>query len=273
MSLVLPLKTQNFIISSAARPPHALLLTGPVGSGLMTLAQLIASEWGSVLEIIRPESKTTGSVAGISVETIRMLYDRTRSKTAKAQIVIIDDADTMNITAQNAVLKLLEEPVINVHFILTSHRPDRLLATVRSRLQTYSVPPLDDTQSLDLIKSLGQIDKTKQRQILFASGGRPAEIARLSSDEKYFEELVGRMMQAREFIQGDSYNKLVIISKFKDSRVAALSFIETLLAVLRITLSSNSNDEAFELVDKLLVASDAIAANGNIRLQLSAVVV
>lgn len=52
---------------------------------------------------------------------------------AKAKVYIIEDADTMNTSAQNAALKLFEEPPQNVAFILCVQNIDRLLVTVRSR--------------------------------------------------------------------------------------------------------------------------------------------
>ena len=52
---------------------------------------------------------------------------------ARCKVYIIDEAETMNIPAQNAALKLLEEPPKNVSFLLCSTNPERLLTTVRSR--------------------------------------------------------------------------------------------------------------------------------------------
>ena len=52
---------------------------------------------------------------------------------AKGKVYIIEDADTMNTEAQNAALKLFEEPPQNVAFILCVQNMDKLLVTVRSR--------------------------------------------------------------------------------------------------------------------------------------------
>lgn len=52
---------------------------------------------------------------------------------AGAKVYVIEDADTMNERAQNAALKLFEEPPANVHFLLCAENPDKLLVTVRSR--------------------------------------------------------------------------------------------------------------------------------------------
>lgn len=52
---------------------------------------------------------------------------------ASGKVYIIQEADTMNESAQNAALKLFEEPPAGVHFILCTTNPEKLLTTVRSR--------------------------------------------------------------------------------------------------------------------------------------------
>jgi len=52
---------------------------------------------------------------------------------ADGKVYIIEDADTMNERAQNAALKIFEEPPANVHFLLCAENPAKLLVTVRSR--------------------------------------------------------------------------------------------------------------------------------------------
>jgi len=54
----------------------------------------------------------------------------------------MEPAEALNAYAANALLKLLEEPPGAVHFLLISHRPDRLLPTIRSRCQTVAFRPV-----------------------------------------------------------------------------------------------------------------------------------
>jgi len=49
------------------------------------------------------------------------------------RVVIVDAAEDMNLSAANALLKLLEEPPDNTVFLMVSHAPSRLLPTIRSR--------------------------------------------------------------------------------------------------------------------------------------------
>ena len=58
------------------------------------------------------------------------------------RVILIDPADALNATAQNAILKRLEEPPPGVLFLLVSHAPGRLLPTIRSRCRRIAVEAL-----------------------------------------------------------------------------------------------------------------------------------
>ena len=68
---------------------------------------------------------------------------------AERKAYIINEADLMNINAQNALLQILEEPPPRVVFILKSDSPDKLLPTVRSRC--VDLKTLADEESPDTI--------------------------------------------------------------------------------------------------------------------------
>lgn len=61
---------------------------------------------------------------------------------ARYKAVLVWLPETMNEETANKLLKILEEPWPRTLFLLVSERPDRLLATVRSRTQEICVPPL-----------------------------------------------------------------------------------------------------------------------------------
>lgn len=81
----------------------------------------------------------------ILVDAIRELETEAnfRPYEAAARIFIIDEADKMNDSASNALLKTLEEPPAASHIFLVSSRPDALLPTIRSRCQTLRFAPIN----------------------------------------------------------------------------------------------------------------------------------
>jgi DNA polymerase-3 subunit delta' len=60
-------------------------------------------------------------------------------------VVLVDPADSLNLAAANALLKVLEEPPLNTVFVLVSDQPRRLLPTIRSRCTRIDIglPPVD----------------------------------------------------------------------------------------------------------------------------------
>lgn len=58
--------------------------------------------------------------------------------------IVIREADRLHKNAANKLLKTLEEPPAETHFVLLSHRPSALLPTIRSRCQTVNFGLLDE---------------------------------------------------------------------------------------------------------------------------------
>ena len=69
-----------------------------------------------------------------------------RPAEGRRRVFIIDDADRLNESAANALLKILEEMPATTHFMLITSRPDALLPTIRSRCQTLRFAPLTHTE-------------------------------------------------------------------------------------------------------------------------------
>lgn len=64
----------------------------------------------------------------------------------KARVFIVEDADFMNASAANSLLKTLEEPEPTTHLVLTTTNPTALPATIRSRCQTIQFAPIATEQ-------------------------------------------------------------------------------------------------------------------------------
>src|SRR5581483_6465777 len=141
-------------------PGPPLLLTGREGSGKNYLAGKIISQvlgqetpklqysQSNVLVVEKLEKKQN-----ISIEQIRSVQRFLKLKTIGQKplrrAVLILDAQYMNEEAQNALLKTLEEPILDTLFVLTASGPNKLLPTVRSRCQILVVRPITLLQATE----------------------------------------------------------------------------------------------------------------------------
>lgn len=147
----------NAIISDSLA--HAFLISGPSGSGKSTLTLELAAALNCVnlrkkenipcgvcnncrriydgnfpdLKFLeKPKDKATIGVEAVKDFREDMFLSSTE---AERKIYVIDDADCMTVEAQNALLKILEEPPSNVLLILLANECDRILSTIKSRVQ------------------------------------------------------------------------------------------------------------------------------------------
>lgn len=260
MTLIVESTSIKRLQDALSSEAHAILLSGPIGVGLKT----IAAQLTSPTILVQPELKTSAStIAQISVERIRKLYDETRTKSATLQTVLIDDIDAMSLPAQNSFLKLLEEPGSSIRFIVTSHHPERLLPTIRSRLQ-HVVIGVDTTLTESLVGEIADVQK--KRQLNFLAAGLPAEIYRLMNDEMYFRNTIFEVTLAKKIVEASVYERLVLLSKEKIDRSSALRILER--ALLFQQMSSVNKQSAYRQ-RRLLAAYESIEQNGNVKLQLA----
>ncbi|MEX0344109.1 MAG: DNA polymerase III subunit delta' [Rhizobiaceae bacterium] len=189
---------------------HALMLCGPRGIGKATFAfaiarhllhnplaseapdvlsqpgqdspvfrQIASGAHPALLHLTRPLDKDGKKFkTAITVDEIRRVskFLSMTSHDGSYRIVIVDPADDMNTSAANALLKNLEEPPNRTLFVLISHAPGRLLATIRSRCQIVRLHPLGNDDLTEVLNALGENapSDTGQRETLVdLAGGSP----------------------------------------------------------------------------------------------------
>lgn len=263
--------SEKMLVAVTNNLPQSLLLTGGSGVGLGVISRYIAKLRGVTPTIILPEKdeKVDLEKGIISVGIMRRLYDETRTKMVGERIIIIDYAERMTGQAQNAFLKLLEEPGDGVYFILVSHSISKLLPTILSRTENLNIRPISRKQSENLLDKLSIADNTKRSQLLFMAEGLPAELNRLVSDSSYFEKRSSIIRDARELLTGTSYRKLLVAQNYKDDRAATLLLLLDSTKILKRSIVSNPQLDAIKQMDKILDVYKRIEENGNIRLCLA----
>jgi DNA polymerase-3 subunit delta' len=130
----------------------------------------------------RFDEKKDAYDANISVETVRELTHFLQMTAAMGgwRVVIIDTADDLNRSSQNALLKSLEEPPPRTAILLLSAAPGRLPATIRSRCRRIDLPPFTDEDVAAFLKSEGVDDDDMSTRIARIAKGRPGFALRLA---------------------------------------------------------------------------------------------
>jgi DNA polymerase III subunit delta' len=138
-----------------------------------------------------------GDSGSIKTEQVRDAIERAgyRPFEGKRRVVIIDDADALVLTAQNALLKTLEEPPSSSVFILVSARPDVLLPTVISRCPRLRFRPLGTS---DIASGLIERGYSEQdaRAIAMSSDGSLGRALDMEADEILEARAVARQVLA-----------------------------------------------------------------------------
>lgn len=82
--------------------------------------------------LLKPEQKTT-----ITIDQVREILAGFTTKITTPVFILINPADKLTEEAENAILKSLEEPKDNLHFVLVTEKPSKLLPTILSRAALY----------------------------------------------------------------------------------------------------------------------------------------
>ncbi|MCD7802778.1 MAG: DNA polymerase III subunit [Clostridiales bacterium] len=203
--------------------PHAAILGGPQGSGRHTLATLLAQAMlcqhpeqapcgeclpcrrvaegihPDVIPVSRFQTKEE-QAKDLSVGTIRLLRADAyvRPNQAERKVYLIDRADSMNVSAQNALLKVLEDGPEYAVFFLIAENPMSLLQTIRSRCALYELGPVSPEEALPVLRGRfpGQSDGELTQAVQTAHGLIGGAIALLEGNGQQEPPEVSKSLDA-----------------------------------------------------------------------------
>jgi DNA polymerase-3 subunit delta' len=186
----------GFLRHAVARPHHAYLFAGPEGGGKSVAARafvaaMVCPDGGCgacrscrlALDdkhpnefVVEPEGRD------IHVDTVKAEVWHPAYRTAPEpgrKVFLIREADRLNPSAADALLKVLEEPPTDAVFVLLSARPDELPETILSRCHVVTFTPLEESL---VVRTLEREGAQPSRAILAArlSGGNLGRARRLA---------------------------------------------------------------------------------------------
>ncbi|MGH2533784.1 MAG: ATP-binding protein [Thermomicrobiales bacterium] len=182
--------------------------------------------------------KAGGKNTSLTIETVRTIAASTafRPMEGRWRVLIVEDAETLQEVAQEALLKTLEEPPSFVVLLLLVNDAETLLPTIRSRCQVVELRPVGGGAIMHGLALAGVADD-RAAEIAGLAAGRPGWAIRAVAEPQLIEERRATVERALTWIDGSSFDRLVMAVRLGDGftkrRAETYETLETLLGVWR----------------------------------------
>ena len=242
----------NFVVSKAG----SLLIIGEPGSGKAALAEAVAA---SLLKL-PPDGlssypyfhhlKIADSAQSISINQIRNVISFLKLKAtgmeAVKRVVLIENAHLMTEEAQNALLKILEEPNSDTLFILTAASEESLLPTISSRTKVITAYPVSLKAAREYFEPASAPEIERQWQL---SRGQAGLLSALLQSQEH--ALSSSIEEAKKFIKLNDYGRLLMLRNLK-GRADLLNLLRALNKLLAALYQNAVKQKQNSLAKKLL---------------------
>ena len=250
---------------------HAYIINGPEKSGKMILAEAFATtlqceEGGAepcmechsckqavgrnqpdILYMLHEKPNT------ISVDDIRTQLNNDiviKPYSSKYKVYIVDEAEKMNVQAQNALLKTIEEPPAYAVIILLTTNADRFLPTILSRCVTLNIKAVPDEKIKKYLMSHYQIpDYQAEVCVAFAQGNVGKAIALASSED--FNELKASAIQLIKRLDDiDLYEMTEAVKQISEYKLEINDYFDLMMIWYRDVLYYKATKDVNKLIFK-----------------------
>lgn len=251
-------------LMESGRFPHALIIEGEEGIGKKTLAKDIAcalvcrgndkpcgecSQCKKAIAAIHPDISEyipAGTANSFHVDTVRnIIIDAyVQPNEADYKIYILANAHCMNQNAQNALLKILEEPPKYVVFILTTNSKSALLSTVLSRSVCVSLEGVDIERAANYITShCENVDYNTAKKTIETFNGNIGKAIDSLQDSKTSELVDVCNKICKALATSNEYEMMTLCSVFQKDRQGVVFACDLLKSIFRDALFAGESSE------------------------------
>ena len=251
-------------LMESGRFPHALIIEGEEGIGKKTLAKDIAcalvcrgndkpcgecSQCKKAIAAIHPDISEyipAGTANSFHVDTVRNIINAAyvQPNEADYKIYILANAHCMNQNAQNALLKILEEPPKYVVFILTTNSKSALLSTVLSRSVCVSLEGVDIERAANYITShCENVDYNTAKKTVETFNGNIGKAIDSLQDSKTSELVDVCNKICKALATSNEYEMMTLCSVFQKDRQGVVFACDLLKSIFRDALFAGESSE------------------------------
>lgn len=251
-------------LMESGRFPHALIIEGEEGIGKKTLAKDIAcalvcrgndkpcgecSQCKKAIGAIHPDISEyipAGTANSFHVDTVRNIINDAyvQPNEADYKIYILANAHCMNQNAQNALLKILEEPPKYVVFILTTNSKSALLSTVLSRSVCVSLEGVDIERAANYITShCENVDYNTAKKTVETFNGNIGKAIDSLQDSKTSELVDVCNKICKALATSNEYEMMTLCSVFQKDRQGVVFACDLLKSIFRDALFVGESSE------------------------------
>lgn len=239
------------VLLTKHNPPHSFLLTGGTGCGKTTVGRIIAN----ILKCSSFDFRELDSATYRGIDDVREIRRNSQLKPVQGPVIVwlLDECHKLTGDAQNALLKILENPPPHVFFVLCTTDPNKLLPTIRGRCSHFQLNPLSEKDMFRLLKSIvrkegERLSQEIYEQIILDSAGHPRNAIqileqvlsvspenRAETARRYAEEINESIALCRALMKKRGWGEIATILKGLKShdpeavRRAVLGYVQTVL--------------------------------------------
>ncbi len=275
-------QTKQQVSDFLSSPGHTLIIEGAAGSGKHKLSDYMAAR---LLDIeddqltkahflrVEPVNNT------ISIDVIRQAQQFMKLKTVGIKpvrrILIVESAESLTVEAQNAFLKLLEEPPTDTVIVLTSTNSSNLLPTIRSRAQHIRLKTPSQQNLTDFFVAQGHKPAEIQRAF-YLSDGQIGLMQTLLNDKSDDNQLIEDINLAKQILVMTRFERLTQIDSLIKQRNKLSQLLKAFEILCHAGLTQASEKDDTVLVKRwhrslgsVIQAQSTLPNNPNLKLLMS----
>lgn len=250
---------------------HAYIINGPDKSGKMLLAEAFAMtlecEAGGKepcmechsckqavsrnqpdIIYVKHEKPNTISVDDIRTQVNHDIVIKPYS--SRRKIYIIDEAEKMNVQAQNALLKTIEEPPAYAVIILLTTNADTFLPTILSRCVTLNLKAVPDEKIKKFLMSSYQVPDYQADICVAFAQGNVGKAIQLASSEDFNELKASALQLIKRLHDIDIYEMTEAVKQISDYKLEINDYFDLMMIWYRDVLLFKATSDVNSLIFK-----------------------